>query len=417
MKRLLALATAFGLASSFAVPLAFAATPSVSLSLAPSSQTVKVGSEFVVELFAANTNGAVFNAVDANLSYTPATLTLVSLSKTQSIVQLWSSEPTFSQSLGTITLAGGRTSGAKVGGLIITMKFKSTAPGDAWINLVSGGVYANDGKATNLLGAFVPGHYAIADALGNVSLSAGDLIKLPDDHNASTNVDSAVYYFGADGLRYVFPNYKTYNSWYADFNNVKEVAISQMGSIGIGGNVTYRPGVRMLKIDSDPKVYVIDRGGVRHAIPSEAVATGLYGATWNKMIDDVPDSFFGNYTEGMPLSADTTWKAADTTSSTTSISADKVQIAPVEVTINADGTFSPSSVTVARARTVRFTNKTGATFRLGSDPHPSHTGLPGFDSAYIPIGLNYVFRFNTVGTFGYHNHAAPASVGSVTVTP
>ncbi|MEK7203185.1 MAG: hypothetical protein AAB653_02605, partial [Patescibacteria group bacterium] len=38
----------------------------------------------------------------------------------------------------------------------------------------------------------------------NASASAGDLIKM--------NGSSSVYYLGADGKRYVFPNEKTYSS-------------------------------------------------------------------------------------------------------------------------------------------------------------------------------------------------------------
>src|SRR3989344_5022914 len=62
----------------------------------------------------------------------------------------------------------------------------------------------------------------------------GDLIKasLP-----------AVYFYGGNGKRFVFPNEKTYKTWFADFGSVKTVTDSELAAITIGGNATYRPGV------------------------------------------------------------------------------------------------------------------------------------------------------------------------------
>ena len=89
------------------------------------------------------------------------------------------------------------------------------------------------------------------------SWNAGDLIK---------GSHSTVYYFGPDGFRYVFPNEKTYFTWYTDFSKVKTISDAHLSAIPLGHtNVTYRPGYKMLKIPSDPRTYVVDQGGVlRH---------------------------------------------------------------------------------------------------------------------------------------------------------
>src|SRR5690242_776251 len=113
----------------------------------------------------------------------------------------------------------------------------------------------------------------------------------------------AVYYCGADGKRYVFTNDKNYFTWYSDFSGVQIISDADLASIQIGGNVTYRPGVKMVKIQTDPKVYAISHGGVLRPIASEAVATALYGATWNKQIDDISDAFFTNYSVGSAINA------------------------------------------------------------------------------------------------------------------
>ncbi len=136
----------------------------------------------------------------------------------------------------------------------------------------------------------------------NAAIVPGDLIKLPNDGNPDTSFDSAVYYVGSDGKRYVFPNSKVYFSWYPNFDTVREVSQSELSSFMIGGNITYRPGTRLVKIISDPKVYAVEPGGVLRPIGSEEVARALYGSSWNRIIDDVPDAYFVNYTIGTPLS-------------------------------------------------------------------------------------------------------------------
>jgi hypothetical protein len=107
----------------------------------------------------------------------------------------------------------------------------------------------------------------------------------------------AVYYAIGD-KRYVFPNEKVYFSWYGDFNQVVPVSDAEMASFLIGGNITYRPGTRMVKIQSDPKVYAVTAGGTLRWIASEEAAKGLYGDDWNKKVDDVSDAFFFNYRLG-----------------------------------------------------------------------------------------------------------------------
>lgn len=123
--------------------------------------------------------------------------------------------------------------------------------------------------------------------------SVGELIKASGP---------AVYYYAADGKRYVFPNEKSYFSWFMDFSGVRTISDTELASIMIGGNVTVRPGTHLVKIQTDPKVYAVTMGGMLHWIESEAIATTLYGANWAQRVIDVPDSFFVNYTIGSSVS-------------------------------------------------------------------------------------------------------------------
>lgn len=126
------------------------------------------------------------------------------------------------------------------------------------------------------------------------TISPGDLIKASGP---------AVYYYHSDGTRLVFPNEKTYFTWYADFSGVKTITDEELAVLTIGGNVTYRPGVRMVKITTDPKVYAIGENRELRWVGSEELATTLYGEDWATMIDDIPDAFFVDYESGNLIDA------------------------------------------------------------------------------------------------------------------
>lgn len=123
------------------------------------------------------------------------------------------------------------------------------------------------------------------------TLAGGTLIKASG---------SAVYYYANDGKRYVFPNEKTYKTWYADFSGVVTITDAELAAIQIGGNVTYRPESRLIKITTDPKVYAV-YGTTLRWIGNEAIASILFGSSWADRVDDLPDPFFTNYTVGMPI--------------------------------------------------------------------------------------------------------------------
>lgn len=127
------------------------------------------------------------------------------------------------------------------------------------------------------------------------------LIKLPDDENTETQTDSAVYYIGSDGMRHSFSNAKVYFTWYESFDGIQIVSASIMSQIPLGKNVTYKPGVKMVKFTTDPKVYAVEKGGILRWVTSEAVATDLYGSDWNTKIDDISDAFYTDYSFGADI--------------------------------------------------------------------------------------------------------------------
>jgi len=130
-----------------------------------------------------------------------------------------------------------------------------------------------------------------------VSLLVGDLIK--------SSLSTSVYYYGSDNKRHLFPNEKTYRSWYADWSGIKLIPNSQLQGISLGANVTVRPGTVLLKIETDPKVYAVEPGGLLRWVTTQERARLLYGADWNKQIIDVPLIYWVDYTFGTDIATDT----------------------------------------------------------------------------------------------------------------
>ncbi|MBP9748995.1 hypothetical protein KBD18_02190, partial [Patescibacteria group bacterium] len=91
----------------------------------------------------------------------------------------------------------------------------------------------------------------------DASLANGSLAK--------TATSPAVYFIW-QGERYAFPNEKIFYSWYKDFLTVKIISSSEMADYRLRGNVTYKPSARLVKIQSDPKVYAVSKCGVLHGI-------------------------------------------------------------------------------------------------------------------------------------------------------
>lgn len=112
---------------------------------------------------------------------------------------------------------------------------------------------------------------------------------------------STLYWYASNGKRYVFPNVNTYYSWFPSFSNVQSVSDAELSSIPLGGNVTYRPGAKLVKVMTDPKVYAVARNGTLRWVTGEYVASQLYGYNWTSKIHDIPDTFFNNYVLGTPI--------------------------------------------------------------------------------------------------------------------
>ena len=231
------------------------------------------------------------------------------------------------------------------------------------------------------------------------AFNSGDLIK---------GSGSTVYYFAANGRRFVFPNEKTYFTWYTDFSHVVQISDGQLASIPLGGNVTYRPGRKMVKITTDPKVYVVDQGGVLRHASTQQLAETLYGLSWKNQIDDMPDAFFTNYRVGTAIQTASDYHPSDVMTGTANINQDK-QFDETKMTVTV-GTheigFVPTTVTVKRGTEITWTNRDITNHTV--------TGQ-GWDSGMLAPGQEYKHRFDTAGSFDYHCTIHTTMQGTINV--
>ncbi len=112
------------------------------LSLSPATGVYTTGSTFTVRVVV-NTKGAAINAADGTLSFNPKELQVVSVSRASSIFNLWTTEPTFSNSAGTISFSGGSPTGfTGAAGTVMTATFRTLGAGSPRVTMSSGSVLA-----------------------------------------------------------------------------------------------------------------------------------------------------------------------------------------------------------------------------------------------------------------------------------
>jgi hypothetical protein len=147
----------------------------------------------------------------------------------------------------------------------------------------------------------------------------GSLMKLACPAGAGVNDPCrAVYFYGNDGKRHAFPHAKVYFTWYPDFSTVQVASASFLASVPLGSNVTPRPGLRLVKFQTDPKTYAVALGGTLRWVKDESAASALYGTSWNSMVDDVSDAFFQDYSFGADIGVSSDFdRAAETAAAAT----------------------------------------------------------------------------------------------------
>ncbi|MDO8583799.1 MAG: hypothetical protein Q7R83_01320 [bacterium] len=258
-----------------------------------------------------------------------------------------------------------------------------------------------------ILSTVFMGTLSFAGAASASSFTSGDLIK------AST---PAVYFYAADGKRYVFPNEKTYFSWYSNFSSVKIITDGELASIMIGGNVTIRPGTKLIKITTDPKVYAVTGSypsALLHWVETEAVAIALFGANWAKMVVDVPDGFFVNYSVGSSIP---TAVHPDGSVITYAGSTDKYVVLNGQKRKLTDAGFAANNLNVANVLSTSVSYPTGSDV-TGREDAISNVVLAGGSIANPTAGtLSVALASDTAPTQTVAKSASSVSLFKFTIT-
>ncbi len=131
--------------------------------LSPSTGSYASGQTFTATI-QVDPAGDSVNAVEAQLSFDPSILSVVSLSKTGSVFSLWTTEPTFSNTAGTIDFGGGSPTPFSSRSNVLIITFRAVTEGTATVEFASASALAADGRGTDVLNAAVSGSYTITAA-------------------------------------------------------------------------------------------------------------------------------------------------------------------------------------------------------------------------------------------------------------
>lgn len=129
--------------------------------LSPATGSYSQGQTFTVNV-TADPKGASINAVEAALTFDKTVLSVVSVAKTGSAFSLWTTEPEFSNSAGTITFGGGSPTPFSNKSTLMTVTFRALAEGSGAVAFSSASALAADGRGTDVLEASPGATYTVA---------------------------------------------------------------------------------------------------------------------------------------------------------------------------------------------------------------------------------------------------------------
>jgi len=132
------------------------------LSLSPDASSFFVGTTFDVSIIL-DTGGETINAVETELRFPPNLLQVTSPTAARSFIAIWTSPPSYSNEEGYVRFQGGVPApGVKTsGGILSTVTFRATKPGNVVLELKDSRVLLADGSGTNILDFTLGARYSI----------------------------------------------------------------------------------------------------------------------------------------------------------------------------------------------------------------------------------------------------------------
>lgn len=153
--------------------------------VSPSTGTYNAGQTFTAAI-RVNPQAKSVNAVETTLTFDTTKLSVVSVSKTGSVFSLWTTEPTFSNSAGTIEFGGGSPSPFSSQSTLVTVTFRAVAEGSVTVDIKEASVLAADGLGTDVYTGAQKATYTISAAAQPTETPAPDTSEdTTDDGNSA----------------------------------------------------------------------------------------------------------------------------------------------------------------------------------------------------------------------------------------
>lgn len=164
------------------------------LVVSPGSGSYASGQTFTVTI-QADPKGDSVNAVEAGLTFDKTKLSVVSVSKTGSAFSLWTTEPAFSNTAGTITFGGGSPTPFTAKSTLMSVTFRTLAEGAGSVAFGTASVLAADGRGTDVLKGKIGGNYTVTASATPTPTPTPETPKKPEEP-AKTEDSNAALAFG-----------------------------------------------------------------------------------------------------------------------------------------------------------------------------------------------------------------------------
>ncbi len=186
--------------------------------ISPASGSFAAGVPFTATIQAIP-NGDSINAVEATINFDPAVVTVTSVTKDGSAFSLWTTEPAFSNSAGTITFGGGSPTPFSSQSKLLNVNFRTVAEGTANVSFGEVSILAADGLGTDVFETGNPASFTVTAAAApapaptptpaaeepedtsseNATIAFGDPPRAPEV-GSQTFLDPDVWYNSKQGL-------------------------------------------------------------------------------------------------------------------------------------------------------------------------------------------------------------------------
>ncbi len=143
----------------------FSLTKAATLNISSASKKYDIGDTVNLSILVSTDKNEPINAVAGTILFPKNLVEVTSISKTDTIVNFWVTEPSFSNTQGTISFEGIITNPGFTGtsGKIIKISLKTKQKGNVPLTLSNASVLANDGNGTNVL-----------ENIGQIAFTIGD---------------------------------------------------------------------------------------------------------------------------------------------------------------------------------------------------------------------------------------------------